>query len=288
MNEILCSTGALLGRANGCNYWLLQEFAEHLDCDGYEFMMYPMWYEEVDELIAALKKWKLYIPVVHADKSIGERISKGGEENFREAFALFEINCRISKELGAKKVILHLWNGLASDLHFENQLGAYPVFNQIAARYEQKLLIENIVCNGKSPMERWCELKRAYPEIAFVYDTKMAEFHGQSHLLYEEAYEWLWKDGHICHYHVNDYGGGYKEWAQLRTLPVGAGHVDFEAFFQFIRSIGYQENFTLESTLFGADGKVDFEVMNRQIAYVREMLAKERLLEEVITEEMLV
>ena len=33
------------------------------------------------------------------------------------------------------------------------------------------------------------------------------------------------KDKHICHYHVNDYAGGHKEWGKLRTLPIGQGHI---------------------------------------------------------------
>jgi hypothetical protein len=35
----------------------------------------------------------------------------------------------------------------------------------------------------------------------------MAAFHGQLVLLYGKEYDWLWKDGHIRHFHVNDYGG---------------------------------------------------------------------------------
>ena len=50
-------------------------------------------------------------------------------------------------------------------------------------------------------------------------------------LLYEDEHDWLWKENHILHYHVNDYGGAYMDWANLRTLPIGKGHVEFEKFF---------------------------------------------------------
>ena len=40
MREILCSTGAIIGRPNGRNYRLLEDLAKQLQCDGFELMMY--------------------------------------------------------------------------------------------------------------------------------------------------------------------------------------------------------------------------------------------------------
>lgn len=40
MNQILCSTGALIGIPNGRDYRLLEKLSGKLNCDGYEFMMY--------------------------------------------------------------------------------------------------------------------------------------------------------------------------------------------------------------------------------------------------------
>ena len=114
-----------------------------------------------------------------------------------------------------------------------------------------------MVCNREDPMKHWCELGEIYPDIAFVFDTKMAAFHGQIDMLYQEEYAWLWKERHICHYHVNDYAGGYKDWANLKTLPIGKGNVDFERFFTYIKEIGYNDTFTVEATAFNSDGVVE-------------------------------
>ena len=270
MGEILCSTGALIGRPNGRNYKLLKELSKELTCDGFEFMMYSNWYEAVDELIEDLKAMALNIPVVHCQKSVGEAISKGGEENFADAFGRFEVNCRIARELGAKKLVMHLWDGITSDANFENNVGAYPRLREMAEAYDLDLLVENVVCNREDPMKHWCELKEKYPEIHFIFDTKMAAFHEQLDLLYKEEYQWLTKEGHIRHFHINDYAGGYKDWKNLRTLPIGKGHVDFERFFAYVKEIGYQGTFTVESTAFGEDGRVDMEMLNKQFAYIRE------------------
>ena len=117
------------------------------------------------------------------------------------------------------------------------------------------------------------ELLGEYPHAHFVFDTKMAAFHDQLNLLYEEKNSYLWKDGLICHYHVNDYGGGYKDWANLKTLPIGMGHIDFDKFFSFIRKIGYYGTFTLESTAFDNSGNVDTDMLNREVDFIREHLS---------------
>ena len=269
MNKILCSTGALIGIPNGRNYRLLEELSKQLNCDGFEFMMYSTWYEEVDELINYLKEMKFFIPIVHCEKRIGEGLSKGGDDAI-EAFRRFEINCNLAKEIGAKKLVLHLWNGTISDSHFNNNLNAYETLKEIADKYGLELLIENVVCNVHEPMRHWRELKDKYPDIHFVFDTKMAAFHDQIDLLYEMI--WLWKDGHIRHYHVNDYAGGYMDWKNLKVLPIGKGKIDFDKFFKFIHDSGYAGDFTVESTAFNSEGVVDVEMLNEQFELLRKML----------------
>ena len=63
MNQVLCSTGALIGRPNKRNYRLLETLAGQLDCDGFEFMMYDTWYEEREEILSYLGKIGLKIPI---------------------------------------------------------------------------------------------------------------------------------------------------------------------------------------------------------------------------------
>lgn len=269
MCKILCSTGALIGRPNNRDYRLLGPLSRQLTCDGFEFMMYSTWYEEKDELVSALQSMKLYIPVMHCEKHIGEAISKG---EFEEAYRRFDINCEIAEKIGAGKIVVHLWDGITSDQHFENNLQAYGQLRNIAAKYHVDVLVENVVCNHENPMKHWCELQEKYPDIHFVFDTKMATFHSQLDLLYEEDYQWLWREQHICHYHVNDYAGGHMDWKNLRTLPIGRGHVDFGRFFEHVRETGYQGTFTVESTAFGEDGSVDVEMLNEQFRYIRERI----------------
>lgn len=272
MNQIYCSTGSLIGRPNGRDYHLLEQYCPQLNCDGFEFILYNSWYGEVEELLVFLKSLRLNIPVMHCEKTLAEHITKGGEEELAEAFRLFEINCDLAARLGSRKLVMHLWNGPISDSCFENNLRSYPALRETAERYGLDLLIENVVCR-QDPMSHWVELYRQYPEIHFVFDTKMADFHRQLDLLYEPEYDWLWKGEHIRHYHVNDYGGGYMDWDNLRVLALGEGHIDFSRFFAFIRQTGYQGDFTFEATGFDLRGIIRMDRLNKQFDLARKYLA---------------
>lgn len=266
MCKILCSTGALLGKSNNIDYRLLADLSKQLICDGYEFMMYTPWYEETTSLINTLLSANLHIPVMHCEKHIGEAISKG---EFDEAYRRFRINCSIAGEIGSEKIVVHLWDGITSDAHFQNNINAYARLKDIAAKYNVEPLIENVVCNRENPMKHWCELRDNYPDIRFVFDTKMAAFHEQLNWLYMEEYNWLWQNKHISHFHVNDYAGGYMEWKRLRALPIGQGHIDFKGFFAFIEEIEYHDTFTVEAPALNSDGIVDIGMLNAQFQYIR-------------------
>ena len=271
MHQILCSTGALIGRPNGRDYRLLRQFCPRLDCDGFEFIFYDSWYQEAEQLTAFLKEQRLNIPVMHCEKSLAEHISAGGQEELSEAFRLFEINCRLAETIGADKMVLHLWNGRISDTHFENNLQAYPALRETAEKYGITLLVENVVCL-QDPMSHWVELYRHYPDICFVFDTKMADFHRQMELLYAPEYEWLWRENHILHYHVNDYGGEYMDWSNLKVLMLNKGHIDFDRFFRFVRKTGYTGDYTFEGTGFDHTGQVRIGDLNEQFALARKYL----------------
>ena len=270
--QILCSTGALIGRPNDRDYHLLEKAAPKLACDGFEFILYDSWYPVAEELTAYLQGLRLNIPVMHCEKTLAEHISRGGEEELTEAYRLFRINCETAARIGAGKMVIHLWNGLISDDHFENNLAAFPVLRKMSEEYSLDLLVENVVCH-QDPMSHWLELHRHYPDIHFVFDTKMADFHRQLEMIYLPEYEWLWKDGHIRHYHVNDYGGGFMDWNDLRVLPIGKGHIDFDRFFAFIDRTGYRDTFTFEATGFDQQGVIHTDILNEQFALARRYLA---------------
>ncbi|MBQ8164167.1 MAG: sugar phosphate isomerase/epimerase [Clostridia bacterium] len=267
MSLVLCSTGAMIGTPNGRDHTIMKSALPSLRCDGYEFMMYDTWYEKADTVIDFITKNNFNIPIMHFDKKIGELVSRYEDGDLEKALELFKINCNIANKIGVHVAVFHLWGGLDSDKCFSHNMDAYALFNKIAKEHSILLLIENIVCNNESPMARWMQLYERYPDISFIFDTKMAQFHGEMELLYDNRYRDIVK--RIKHFHVNDYAGGCKEWSKFKTLHIGKGNIDFRRFFEFIKSIGYNGTFTVEGTSFDQTGRVDTVSLNNDFEYIR-------------------
>lgn len=245
-NNLLCSTGALIGRPNGRDYTLLRRCAEQLECDGFEFLMYDAWYGETDRLKRFMKNFPKPLPVFHVEKQVGERISRDERGDTEKAVELFKRNCALAKSLGADRLVLHLWNGIHSDKNIAHNLEIYPSLREIADQFVLRLTVENVVCNRADPLSHWNRLTDSYPDAEFTLDTKMAAFHGQLDAFYQEENARLVP--RIRHMHINDYGGEYMEWDKLKTLHIGDGKINFDRFFAWTRSVGYDGDFTVEAT----------------------------------------
>lgn len=271
MKKVLCSTGALIGRPNNRDYRLIKEYAPKLNCDGFEFMMYSTWYNQVDKLIEELTKSKLHFPVMHCEKHIGEDLGRNVDGDYQTAKEKFKVNCEIAKEIGAEKMVVHLWDGIYSDSTIDNNIKGYEIIRRVSDEYNIELLIENVVCNHKSPMEHWMRLIKEFPDAKLIFDTKMAAFHYQLEEIYKEENLFLWKKN-IRHLHINDYAGSYKDWNNLKTLPINAGKIDFDRFFNYIKNIQYNGDYTIEATAFSNEGNVDFDMLNKCFKYIKKVI----------------
>ena len=266
MNKILCSTGALLGRPNGRDWRLLAEYTPRLNCDGFEFMVYDSWYDNFDEVIDYVRRLGLNIPTLHCEKTIGELLAV---REYDEAERQFKLNCRAAADLGARLLVLHLWNGGISDSHIDNNIEGYTRLAPIANALGLVLTVENVVCNQHDPM---CHIDRlaAETDALFTFDTKMAAFHSQLDAIFAPERARLWSDKRIRHIHINDYAGGYMDWNNLRTLHPGRGNIDFAKFFAQLKTRGYSGDFTIEATSFDKTGAIDADSLNRDVALLRE------------------
>ena len=292
MDKVLCSTGAFIGRANNRDFTLLKKYAPKLNCDGFEFMLYSTWYPVLDDVIEAVSSYGLHIPVVHSQKSLGEALagmtasfSEGqfhehimtpqeDKEAYEEGTRLFLLNLKLAEKLGAEKMVLHLWNGIVSDKNIEKNIERFGAWKTLADRAGISLLAENVICNKTDPLNNVLLTAKAYEDAGFVYDTKMAEFHCQTMKLFDNEYDWIVREGRIKHIHVNDYGGGFMDWSNMQVLPIGAGHVDFEAFFEKLGEYGYTGDYTVESTALAKTGEVDIDMLNDCFTKIRALRDK--------------
>ena len=122
MNDILCSTGSLIGRPNGRDITLLQKYYREIGCDGFEFMMYDTWYDSLAHIRRVIETIDSPFPVFHVEKSIGSLVGRGGDDELSLALSRFEINCALAHEMGAEILVFHLWNGPESDKNIERNI----------------------------------------------------------------------------------------------------------------------------------------------------------------------
>lgn len=269
MHNVYCSTGALIGKPNGRDYRLLADCAKHIECDGFEFMMYGDWYSEYETIAEYIRMNEIFTPVFHVEKQVGDLISRNHPGDTERAFELFDINCKTATLIQSNILVLHLWGGIDSDKDISNNINAYKKLRGIADSYNLPLTIENVVCSVSDPFAHMFTLTEVYPDIIFTFDTKMAHFHRQLEQFYKLPQKWVAE--HISHIHINDYGGGYMDWVNLKTLHLGEGNIDFLQFFEFVRK-NYTGDFTIESTSFDKSGEIHFDVMNKDTRFVKEKL----------------
>lgn len=265
MKRVITSTGGLIGRVNGRDYTLLKSALPAIEADGVEFMLYDSWYGEIGRLTDCLTSIPVRYTGLHAEKSLGVKLTEG---NFGEAERLFDINCRLAKDIKAEHIVIHLWDGVSSDSHIENNISGFARLKRMADEYGIPLSVENVVCNRQDPFTHLRELLLVYPDIQFTYDTKMAHFHRQEETFYGEEGREVWS--HVTHLHVNDHAGEYMDFSSLRTLQLGDGEVDLERFFEHLRSTRYDGDMVCEAVAWDENGVIRPELMNRSMRFIRE------------------
>lgn len=271
MIPVYASNGAFITRHNGRDYRLIAKYAPMIECDGFEFLMYFVWQDEVREVRRFLKNTRFSYPVTHMDKQIGETLSEYGLEARDTALRIFRRDLDTAEEIGSQKLVLHLWNGPYSDANFEGSAKLLPEMYDLAERRGMTLTVENVTCIRNVCLDHLNAMRALYPFARFTYDTKMAQLHGENELLAQDNYIELLKSGAISHLHVND-TSPTPEMDRLPIMHIGDGIVKFDAFFALLKQAGYSGTATVESTSVHTDGSVDIGKLNRSIKTIKENL----------------
>ncbi len=270
MAGLLCSTGTLLGRANGRDFRLLPGIAPKLHCDGMELIFYDSWYGQEEKLYATLCDVCLPIPVHHVEKNICSYLASESPEDVALGHRRFEINCQLASAMHAGKLVFHLWDGRMDMPAIERAIAQLTRLIQTAEKYGLLLTVENIVSMHTDPLSCLHLLHSRFPSLAFTYDTKMAAFHHQEERFYAAETRSLLPC--IRHFHINDYQGGYMEWQRLKTLHPGEGLVNFQKLFAFIRQMEYTDDFTTEATSFDQTGTIHLDKLNNTLDTIRHLM----------------
>ena len=264
--ELLCSTGTLVGRANGFNHLLVAEHHKSIEADGFELMMLKAFYEKLPIVARDLTNAGVDIRTIHFEKDITALLGLHGADEKREGLRLFSQNAEMGKNVGAKKAVFHLWDGRFSPEQIENVVVLLETLYEICEKNGLELVVENVPARKPSPYENVSEIARRYPKARFTFDTRHCHFMGQIDTFFESA---LWQD-RIGHIHVSDYNGTTVPdmWGVTRPiLHPGEGIIDFDALFEKMPPC-VADTLTLESPVIGADGAVDIPKLNQTLRYL--------------------
>ncbi|HEY7604482.1 MAG TPA: TIM barrel protein [Gaiellaceae bacterium] len=219
---------------------------------GLELSIYRDWDESVVELLGGL-------PVVtaHAEKTIGATFS--GEA---PAFDRFELSCRIAVGLGARLVVLHLWELPDGDRYLERNLDRLPRLLDIADEHGVVLAVETIPCSVGTPienLERACERD---DRCRATLDTEFLALHGQLDLAYRLG-------DRIAHVHAKDFDP--DRWAATprpwnRYLIPGEGTIGVE---RFLEHLPFDGTVTLEASAVREDGNIDEQRLQSCLRWLR-------------------
>ena len=264
--ELLCSSGTLVGRANGFNHILVDEYHKQIEAEAFELMMLEAFYEKLTTVARDLTRANVDIRTIHFEKDITALLGLRGEEARGEGLRRFSLNAEMGKSVGAKKAVFHLWDGRFSPEQIENVIALLDTLYEICEKNGLELVVENVPARKPSPYENVAEIARRYPKSRFTFDTRHCHFMGQIDTFFESP---LWHD-RIGHLHVSDYNGKTvpEMWGVTRPiLHPGEGIIDFDALFEKMPPCG-AETLTLESPVIGADGTLDIEKLNKTLRYL--------------------
>ncbi|MBO4406617.1 MAG: sugar phosphate isomerase/epimerase [Clostridia bacterium] len=259
------SSGAFTGRINGRNPRLLFDAAKVFPVAGFELMIFDELYSPAPTLFPAYRAAGIPIPLIHADKKIGDFMSlPDGEE---AALSLFGENMKLARLAGAKGLVTHCWGMPPSDRYTDLIYRRVGLLKEAAEREGLLFLVENCVCSDHSPLFHMKNLRALYPDISFTVDTRCSEFHGElPETLREEA---LWRDN-VRHVHINDYKGAVRDWSARYPIPrPPMGQIDWPGFFAALSRLGYRGSVTLEAPAMLPEG-LDVPALSETLAFLKE------------------
>jgi sugar phosphate isomerase/epimerase len=267
---ILVSTGVVTQDPDHTDHKAILEHAPKLGAAAYELQIHAAWYGHLDDVVEDLRGSKLSFPAVHADKAIGSGLGSDEADEADEALATLEVNCRVAAAVGAKTLVLHLWEEPRSDEAIERNVDRLPACLDMAEAYNLVLAVETIQGTAGTPL---ANIRLAFardPRCRVTLDSEFLGFHGQ--LETSIATDWLWLDNRVHHVHLKDFDGRMRDASGRRYLLPGEGDLELQGFLTGLTERGYKGAITLEANAITDAGQLD-EARVQQIAAIVQQLS---------------
>jgi sugar phosphate isomerase/epimerase len=244
--RILCSTGAVTRHPTRADHRLVAD-ARELPCSGFELSIYTGWIDDADAVAEDIAALALPIETAHGEKFVGARLSEGD----RSAVDRLERSARLAARVGARLLVLHLWELPLGDRYLDRNLDLLPACADVAEEAGVQLAIETIPCSVGSPLANVARAIEREPRCVAVLDTEFLGLHDEL----EAAPDAGLPVGHV---HIKDYAGEIRNGdPRKRYLLPGEGALDLDGFLDALRADGYDGTVTLEASAVDPDGGLD-------------------------------
>jgi sugar phosphate isomerase/epimerase len=269
--SILCSTGIVTRAPDATDHRAILEHAPKLGADALELAVYEEWYGHLDEVVEDLRSSGLRFPVVHAAKAIGGGLGSESSEEADEALGLLEVNCRAAVALGAKTLVLHLWERPGGDGALERNLDRLPACLDMAEAYDLTLAVETIPGTVGTALANIRLAVERDPRCRVTLDTEFLAFHGE--VAESIAADWLWANNVVQHVHLKDFDGRMRDARGRRYLFPGEGKLDLQSFLAGLVDRRYQGAIAVEGSARLTSGELDAARLEQAAAVVRQLTA---------------
>ena len=244
----LLSTGSVTRNPDFTDH---RRILEHIPPLELEASIYSTWDERVAEDLHGLP-----FVTAHADKRTGATLSGDDPD-----LARFALDCRIASELGARLVVLHLWELPDGDRYLERNLDRLPALADIAEEHGVTLTIETIPCTVGTPLDNVRRACERDPRCRVTLDTEFLALHGQL----DQAHE---LGELIAHLHVKDFDPAVWGTKPRRYLLPGEGTLDIDG---FVERLPHDGTLTLEMSAVDPNGEIDADRLEAAVAWLRRL-----------------
>ena len=202
---------------------------------------------EAERIAADLADLALPFETAHAEKAVGAQLSEGDET----AIERLEGSALIASRVGARLLVLHLWELPLGDRYLERNLELLPSCADVAERHGLTLGIETIPCSVGSPLANVAKAVEREPRCVAVLDTEFLALHGELDAAPAAGLP-------VGHVHVKDFEGEIRhDDPRRRYLLPGEGALDLDGFLRRLATDGYEAAATLEASAVDPEGGLD-------------------------------
>lgn len=297
---VACSTGSLARYPGGNDPVTLAGYLRRLEADAAEVLFYGRWRDDLPRAASAFRDCGLPIAVVHSEKNLGGAFGSADPAVVADGQRRFLDAAWLAEQVGARKLVLHLWDKPDSDRFLERNLAALAALLPRARDAGLTVCLETIPCDVSNPVDNvlrcleyfggadapssaddggpssGATVVRQGAGLAVTLDLEFLGWHG----CVERGVSGVFAPARgalagVADVHVRDYDGRpFTPEGRRRYIDPGEGLLDFPAIFGALVRDGFSGPYTYEGSTDHPPADGDVAAVNTVLHRMRAWLAE--------------